>query len=446
MSRSTGALPDFQEIRGKRILIALSGGADSVALTHMLHMKREALGLTLLAAHMDHGIRPESPEDADFCRRLCRDYDIEFFTCRVDIPGEAQRSGEGIETAARRIRHTWLNALADEHAIDHIALAHHMDDQAETVLMRLARGTGPEGMCGMTRFSGRLYRPLLGMRKAQLLQYDRQNGLSWREDVTNALDDNPRNAIRLHALGPLEQSYPGTVEAIARFAQTLRCESDYLAEQTRHFMQSRLLEGPYGRRLDLSGDVHPALLRRAVHALCGQSADFATVNALCDMCSSPRGAVTVSGGIRCEKCGEHLYFCHGDAPAMRQAPLSLNGTTRLDGICQIVASETAPVPIRDDPFEQVLDADALSGAVVRTRRPGDRFRPLGCGDRLLSDFFTDRKHDRPLRDWTALVARDDRVLWVCGLGISQDARLKETSRAVRLECRYAFDMQSAMIK
>ena len=125
---------------------------------------------------------------------------------------------------------------------------------------------------------------------------------------------------------------------------------------------------------------------------------------------------------------------------MREAPLTLDGRTTLPGVCSVEAGPAPPVPLRDDPKIQALDADALDGAVLRTRRPGDRIRPLGCGRKLLSDFFTDRKVDRPLRDHIALVARGGDVLWVCGLGISEDAKLTEgTRRAVALTCRYEFD-------
>ena len=126
---------------------------------------------------------------------------------------------------------------------------------------------------------------------------------------------------------------------------------------------------------------------------------------------------------------------------MRQTPLSPEGKTCLPGICTVQARAAAPVPVRDDPARQVLDADALSGAVLRTRRDGDRIRPLGCGDKLLSDYMTDRKVDRPLRDCVALVARGSRVLWACGLGISEEAKITAgTSRAVELTCDTPFDI------
>ena len=441
MSGGSGAMPDLTPLAGKRLLIALSGGADSVALAAMLAEARPRLGLTLFAAHLDHGIRPESGEDRDWCEALCRRLDIPFYSARIDVPAEAARTGEGLESVARRVRYDWLRAQRDRLGADYIALAHHMDDQAETVLMHLARGTGPEGIGGMSPLSGDLARPLLGVRKAALAEYLTARGMTWREDATNAVADTPRNALRLHGIPELEKSYPQFVPAAARYAQSARIESDYVADQARRWLEANLRPLPVGSLLRLEGEVHPALLRRAIRAICG-SIGWERLNAVAALADAPRGATDISGHLRAERDRLGLYFLQRPSPTMREAPLAMNGRTVLPGLCEIDARPATPVPVRDDPDRQVLDAAALEGAVVRTRRPGDRFRPLGCGDRLLSDYLTDRKVDRPLRDCLGLVTRGDRVLWVCGLGISQDAALTcETKRAVALTHRRAWRVE-----
>ena len=435
-----GGMPDFTPLKGLGVLIGLSGGADSVALTSMLCQVREELELTLYAAYLDHGIRPESAEDARWCRELCEGLRVPFFTERIDVPAEAARTGEGLETAARRLRYEWLFRLRDSLGADVIALAHHMDDQAETVLMHLARGTGPEGIGGMAARSGPLVRPLLGLRKRELAGYLRARGLAWREDATNALGDTPRNALRLYAIPELEKTYPQFVRAAARYAESARVESDYVAAQAEAYLKSHLSRGPYGELLEIGEGVHPALLRRAIRALCGGEVGWERLTAAAALAQSARGSADLTGGLRVERGRLGLYFLPGPSPAIPQAPLYARGKSSLPGICEIIAEPAAPVPVRDDPMRQVVDAAALKGAVLRTRRPGDRFRPLGCGDRLLSDYFTDRKLDRPLRDCVALVARGDRVLWACGMGISEDVKLTpKTESAAALTCRYAFD-------
>ena len=436
-----GRPPDFSAVRGRRLLIALSGGADSVALLAMLSRAREEYGLTLFAAHLDHGIRPESAGDAEACRALCARLDIPFHTVRLDVPAEAARAGEGLESCARRLRYGWLQQVKDAVRADYIALAHHMDDQAETVLMHLARGTGPEGIGGMRTFAGDLYRPLLGVRKAWLTAYLAGRGIPWREDRTNVVADNPRNALRLDGIPALERAYPGFVPAAARYAHAAQIESDYIQEQTDVYIREHIVQLPSGTYFGLFSGLHPAILRRALRAFAGERLDWAHLNAAAELAERPRGRASLAGGLSIERGRAGLYLLH-NRPKSVEVPLRLGGDTALDGLCTLTASPCAPAPVRDDPMRQALDPEALRNAVVRTRRPGDRIRPLGCGEKLLSDYLTDRRIDRPLRDCLALVARDNRVLWVCGVGISEDAKLCPGAReALALCCDYAFDLR-----
>ena len=425
--------PDFSAARGRRLLIALSGGADSVALAVLLAEVREEYRLTLLAAHVDHGIRPDSPEDAEFCRTLCRQLDIPFYCARLDVPAEARRRREGLESAARWLRYEQLRRFRDALGADLIALAHHMDDQAETVLMHLCRGAGTGGMAGMRPLTGDLWRPLLGCRKAELVDYLRGKGLAWREDTTNAVADNPRNAIRLHALPELEKCYPQCVPAIARYASTAGIEDDCLGELTGEFLARGGGVGGHCRWIELERAPHRAILRRALLAACPEPLSWEQVNALEALCGQGRGKVDISSGVFAERTGHRLYFVQKQPPRIESAALNLDGVTALPGLGRVTARPCAPVPIRDDPMRQVLDPAALSGAVLRTRRPGDRIRPLGSGDRLLSDYFIDRKVDRPLRDATPLIAVGDRVHWVIGHGISGEAALAPGCEAIELK-------------
>ena len=436
MRREMTSIPDCAVVRGRRLLIALSGGADSVALAVMLSEARDACGLTLFAAHLDHGIRAESAGDAAFCRALCERLGIPFMSKRVDIPAEAAARGAGLETVARDVRYAWLRECKRETRSDYIALAHHMDDQAETVLMHLARGAGPDGICGMRTLAGDLYRPLLGWRKKALTAYLEGKGYGWREDSTNRVDDNPRNAIRAHVIPELEKSYPQFVSAAARYALSAQIESDYLDALTRDYLEKHRFGNALCRWLELGEGAPRAVLRRAIRAVCPERApDWDMLNALEALCALPRGKIDLDRDTLAERAGDRLYFVPKKPAPVGPVPLSLDGETACPPLCSIAASPCAAVPVRDDPFHQVLNAGALAGAVVRTRRAGDRIRPLGCGDRLLSDYFIDRKIDRPLRDLIPLVAVGERIHWVCGLGISEESSVKPGDEAVSLRCR-----------
>ena len=445
MRRKTPFHVDFSAIRDRHVLIALSGGADSVALTRLLAEARVEYGLTLSAAHLDHGIRPESADDARWCGKLCGALDIPFHTKRIDVPAEAKRRGEGFETVARALRHEWLRALRDEIGADVIALAHHMDDQAETVLMHLSRGAGPEGIGGMPTLSGELYRPLLGVRKRELENWLRSIGQDWRTDFTNAVDDTPRNALRLHVIPELEKSYPQAVAAISRYAQSARLESAYIEEQTSVYSRRNSVGIPGGLWLRLTDELHPALLRRCIRRFCGSDTPWERVNAVAALAEKRHGVEEVSGSIIAERGRLGLYFLQNKPMSVFQTEYRPESVVELEGLCALTSSPAEPVPIRDNPLCQILDARALRGAVLRTRRNGDRIRPLGCGDKLLSDYLTDRHIDRPLRDRLALLAVENRVLWVCGVGVSEDAALRrDTREAVRIECRYSYRLMDIL--
>lgn len=438
----------FDDVRSRRLLVALSGGADSVALLKLMCMQREALDLTLTAAHLHHGIRGrEADEDATFCRELCASLRVQLIEEKIDVPTLARVHGQGIETAAREARYAFLRRAKQQCNADYIALAHHLNDQAETILMHLVRGAGPEGACGMARISGDLYRPLLETPKAALVQFLEEAGISWREDATNAISNNPRNSLRLHVLPEIEKSYPSAAAAIARYGRLQRIESDCLARMTQTFLREHLERGPYGLRLRLDGSEEEAILRRAIREIAGRELPAEKVDALVELTNEPRGKLEISGRLKAEKAPGHLYFLPTRPVYPEAVPLRIPGETILPGVCRIVA-EIGDFPMEaDDPSTEIFNAEALAGACLRTRRSGDRIRPLGApGEKLLSDYLTDRKIDRPIREFLPLVAVESRVLWACGVGMSHEVRIQsEPQRTVRLKIHFITDEKAEVL-
>lgn len=427
-------LPDFSAAKGRRLLVALSGGADSVALLCMLADRREALGLTLCAAHVDHCIRGnEGHADAAYCRSLCERLKIPFCIETIDVPGIARESGEGIETAARRLRYDALRHIKAETNSDWIVLAHHMNDQAETVLMHLLRGCGPDGIGGMEMLSGDLYRPLLGTPKSVLENWLREKNIPWRTDSTNFEICTPRNALRLHGLPALEESYPAAAAAIARYAEAAQCENRLMERLTADFLRENLDRGAYGTRIRHPESADEAVLRRAIRAICGSDLPHDRLAELISLCKRLRGKLEISGRLCAERTPTALYFLPKRLELPEPLPLPECGVVRFGNLGSLEILPTEAIPIRDDPRRQVLRIDALRGAVLRTRRDGDRIHPLGSGEKLLSDYLTDRKIDRPLRDLLPLVAVGSRILWAVGVGIAEDAALRpDTERAAQL--------------
>ena len=421
----------FDDIRGAHVLAALSGGADSVALLHLLARRQEADALRVTAAHFNHRIRGEAADaDAAFCRELCLRLGVGLIESSADIPAIARAHGAGIETTAREERYRFLEAARKACGADFIALAHHLDDQAETVLMHLLRGTGPEGICGMRRISGRLYRPLLELPKQELTAYLQSENISWREDATNAVCDTPRNALRLNVLPAIEKCYTQAAQAISRYAHAAQVESDFIARQTDAFLASQLERGPWGTRILLSPMPEPALLRRGIRRICGAELGADKFEEIYSLCLKKRGKTQVFKNLTAEKTPGAIYFLPNPPQKIAARPFDPNGENRMDGVARILAGPGRDEINAADPMVELLDAAALQGACLRTRRDGDRFHPLGApGDRLLSDYLTDRKIDRPLRDFLPVLAIENRILWIGGVGISETAKLRPDSRA-----------------
>ncbi|MBQ3275597.1 MAG: tRNA lysidine(34) synthetase TilS, partial [Oscillospiraceae bacterium] len=212
---------------GSRVLCAVSGGADSVCL---LHLVRSLGDVECLCAHFDHGLRGEaSREDAAFVEALCRKWEIPFHTETGDVAAFARQTGRSLETAGRELRYAFLRRTAARCGADRIATAHNRDDNAETILFRMARGTGLRGLCGIPAERDGIVRPLLETSREEIRAYLVRRNIPWREDATNAEDAAARNRVRHHVLPALEDVHPGAAANIARMGSVLREDEETLA-------------------------------------------------------------------------------------------------------------------------------------------------------------------------------------------------------------------------
>jgi tRNA(Ile)-lysidine synthase len=216
--------------RGETLVVALSGGADSVALTAALAALRRRRGFELVAAHLDHALRPGSAEDAAFCHELCASLAVPLHAGTARVRARAGDEKGGLEQAARRERYSFLRRVKDDEGAVAIAVAHTQDDQAETLLLRLLRGSGPSGLASMRLASGDLLRPLLAVSRREVVAYLRERRLAWREDETNADPAYARNRVRHELLPYLEQRFnPRVREALARTADLIAEEASYMS-------------------------------------------------------------------------------------------------------------------------------------------------------------------------------------------------------------------------
>ena len=417
-------------LKGRAVLVAVSGGADSVALLRLLCRARDEMALTLSAAHFEHGIRGmDSLEDMRFVQDLCARENVELFVEKGDVPGEARRLGEGLEACARRLRHAFLERARAQAGADCIALAHHRQDRAETVLMHLLRGSGLAGAAAMPARSETIVRPLIDFAPEELKEYLLSIGQPWREDATNLVPDNPRNALRLKVLPLLRGIYPGCEKALCRFAEIAGEDERALEEYINRLDKQLMIFWADIAQID--NDCDAALTRRAIRRVY-PGADFDATQRAIDA-KWRRAYVELGDGYRAWG-GDCALFIVPPLPRPEPADLALPGLTALKGVCRMLAEYCQPLPIKEDGFTQVLNLQALSGAQLRLRQNGDYIRPFGMHGKGKSfgDYLTDRRFPLPLRERLPIVARGNQVLWAPGLGISEDARLRPGDAAARL--------------
>ena len=444
--------------RGDRILVAVSGGSDSTALLALFARAARDLGVDLHVAHLDHGWRGAASErDAEFVRRLALRFKVPVTVGHVD-PVAWRRAGLRVagrrqssrEARARALRRRFLKATAAEIGAQRVALGHTLDDQAESFLMRLLRGSGRRGLGAIHPVvDGVFIRPLLGLRRSELRAWLRARGLRWREDATNRDLRLTRNRVRRRLLPLLERQFnPKVVEILARTADLLRDEEAWLEPMTAAAYEEAVSDRPKGIALDRKrlGAMPLALRRRVVRLAIARvrghlrGLDKRHVDAVLHLLPSRCGNARfpLPQGVWVGVDGPNLVFeVHGPAAeveeALREGALPSPGDFEL-GAFRLTARLAAPGDSLPKPGAGValLDADLLKGPLlVRSRRPGDRFHPQGApGTRRLKEFLIDRKVPVDERGRIPLVLSGERIAWVVGHRIDDRFKITPATRRV----------------
>jgi tRNA(Ile)-lysidine synthase len=408
------------------VIVGLSGGPDSVALADALAEAGAEGAFRVVAGHIDHALRPGSREDAVFCVDLCGRLGIPLRVGVADVRGRARRDGGGLEEAARIERYAFLRAVMREEGAAAIAVAHTRDDQAETLLMRLLRGSGSRGLSGMRPRSGDVIRPLLAVSRAEVLEHLRHRGLTWRDDPTNADLSLLRNRVRRELLPYLESRFnPKARVALARTAALLADEATVLGG-----LGDALYEGASRRERggivlgrEALRSAPPAVarvaIRRAIEAAGGlKSVAAEHVERILALTSAPAPSgrkLPLPGGREASfSFGEIRIGPRTSAAGPFAYPLPVPGRVALPGGLVVVARRSrGPVESRG---EGAIVAAPDGPLVVRTRRPGDRVRARGR-DVSLRRFLMERRVPADDRASLPVVAAGDRVVWVPGEAI-----------------------------
>lgn len=469
---------------GNRVGVAVSGGADSVALLRLLDRLRDALGITLLVVHFNHALRgAESEADASFVAELAGARQLEFVSAREDVGAEAARQKWNVEDAARRLRYGFFNRVINEGKATQIAVAHTADDQAETLLAHLMRGTGPTGLAGIYPVAGAIVRPLLGTRRKSLREYLNANGQTWREDSTNRDIRRTRAHIREGLLPVIERDFsPAIVGHLGELARLAREEGDFwdvlvedrfqvLARKDGNEVRIAVhdvmapLELKSGKDQNRTSQkfnkyaplrvLTERLIRRLYEEARGDRRELGAnhVERVMHLASESSSGhhVELPGAIMVRRGFSELIFSSGEAGRQRTGDgtarqeiayeyeyvvsLPLRGTATVSiaelGKCFRLKVIDWPVTESDTKRDaNALDADLLrSPLILRNWRPGDAYRPHGRRHerKLKSMFLAGRVPSGERAAWPVLES-GGQVIWAQGMPAAEDFRARENTR------------------
>lgn len=445
----------------KSVTLGFSGGPDSLALLHALHRE----GVQVLVAHLDHALRPESAQEALQAEAVAANYSYPFFTERADVTGYARQHSMSVEEAARELRYEFLFRVATGHGAQAVAVAHNADDQVETVLMHLLRGAGSRGLRGMSVRSLPnpwsdaipLIRPLLGFWRQEILDYGQAHGLQPILDQSNLDTTYFRNRLRHELLPLLEKFSPGVKGRLHQTAELLAAEAAIIDAQAelawmrclRHHAENFI---QLDRRVFMDEPLasQRLLLRRAAKTLRPslRNLDYTAIQHALELLGHPTTAPQDwLAGLCLLVEGDHLWIADWDSDLPAEWPqspaqdihlevpaaLELNLGWRLKMDQTRLGRRNA----RDnqDPFQAILDQDRVGDELVlRRRRSGDRFQPLGMesGSQKLSDFMINERLPKRARESWPLLCKGGEIVWVPGFQLAHPYRWREDSRRALL--------------
>ena len=420
------------------VLAAISGGPDSMALLDVLSLIGGEWNLKMVVGHVHHGLRPEADADAEYVKETAARCNLRYLVRHVDVRERVAKTGESIEEAARELRYAALQEMAHEVGAQRIATGHTADDQAETVMMRILRGTGVAGLAGILPQRGPIIRPLLPIWRQEILAYLRERKVGFCTDLTNESLDMTRNRIRLELLPLLEREYAPRLRArLQNLAEIARQDGVLLegmaeAEFTRlrHWLPDGLALPP---ALDLPHALRWRMWRQAIAEVRGGLEDISFEH-LQDIENLPPGQEAHLPGVRVIHEANRLVFIKGGKAALPVTipELTLTVPGRLcyspAGISITTEMSPAPFPIASGDAA-VLDAAGVKGRLkMRSWQPGDRFRPLGApGERKLQDIFVDAGVPRRLRSRVPVVLDEEGIIWLAGFRIADRVKMESTT-------------------
>jgi tRNA(Ile)-lysidine synthase len=446
---------------GDSVVVAVSGGPDSIALLKVLETLSDEYGLTLITAHLNHGLREEADRESEFVREISKEMGIEFECLTVDINFLRKGAGRSIEDTSRDVRYKFLNDVVKRHHAHKIALGHHLNDQVETVLMNFLRGSGPAGLKGMLPARDAMYiRPLLYVSRKEIVSYLDFHKIPFMSDDSNTEDIYLRNRIRHLLIPELTASYnPWLEQSLSNMAEIMRLEDDFMKTVTDKILSE------WGTEADESNVVrikisqlrkyHEAVQRRVIKNILlrstpnGQGIGYAHIKAVEDLAHSnhPSGHLNLPYNIEVRREYDFLVVSEVgkfDRKVLKEPDqvfykVTLPGSVDIAELGKTFIFDLVEPPVQIKSNRQdiiFMDYDRITlPLIIRTGKPGDRIQPLGMkGTKKIKSYFIDEKVPVSLRRDIPLLLDQESVLWIAGMRMSERVKItKKTRRILKAE-------------
>ncbi|MBU5315616.1 tRNA lysidine(34) synthetase TilS [Clostridium bornimense] len=434
--------------KGDRILVAVSGGPDSVTLLHVLNMLKDELNISLVIAHVNHMLRDkESDGDEEYVKGLGNKFNIPVNTCRVDVDKYAREKGVSTEVAGREIRYDFFREVSIKEGCNKVAVAHNANDQVETFMMRLFRGSGIYGLRGIDAVRDNIIRPLIDVDRSSIEKFCEEMNVETRLDATNLENIYSRNKIRLDVLPYISENFnKDIVRTIMRTIDSFTIDNDYLEEQS--YISYKKYAKNLGDKIVIDKEaftLHKAVLSRLIRNvmkdLLGNIKEIEKkhIDEIILIQSGETGkelilprrikATNNYGDIVIQidnKNNEFINF---------EKDINISGTTYIEELditieCEVTNKKNIN-KFSNNYLIKYFDYDKIKKVTIRNRRDGDYFTPLGMkGRKKLKDLFINEKIDKSKRSKIPLILFDNEIAWIVGLRISEKFKITEETKRI----------------
>ena len=425
--------------KGDRVIVGLSGGADSVCLLHFLNSIKSEYDLTIVSAHINHGIRGEEAEnDALFSKNFSEKLNVQFEFLNADCIKESNETGESVETAGRRIRYDFFSSLATtENSV--IATAHNSNDNMETIIFNITRGSSLNGAKGIPPKRENIIRPLILCTREEIEGYCKENSLSFVTDSTNLSDDYTRNKIRHLVIPELKRINSNVEEAFSRFSESVRDDADFLEKSMLSaFKQAEIDKNTYSVKIlnSFHKSIKSRVIFKAIKDFCGEMPDSKRIEAVSECIKNSTKIQLYKNCYAQTKDGVLKFFDNETAITKNHERVVFEATNFNcqfgEYVIGIELLENFSQKIKDLVLDNLIDCDTICGnLVLRTRQEGDKITLRKRNvTKTLKKLFIEENIPNEERDLIPVVADDNGIVWVSGFGVNKKNARTEKSKNI----------------